>query len=170
MHAKLALRGNRHADIIAIGIRHLSGELQGVVGIARDKKPQGNAAHLSCWASPVGGEPLDKAGVRQDVDENILAAVGDRLVPVMVHILEIPGRQRGRNDEGWRGLDLQRRELICESCRAFRFRPSWRAIPGGRCDVLEHAEPHTRDLFVAGVPCVPRGDEPAAAQRGFLRA
>src|SRR5690606_3357017 len=58
-------------------------------------------------ARPVGQIPLHQPGVGEDVDEDVLGTLGLRLVPVVVHVLEIAGGQRRRHDERRIGMDFQ---------------------------------------------------------------
>lgn len=81
------------------------------LGVERNAQAQRDLLDDRARPGPVGDEPLHQAGIGEDIDEDVLGAALDRLVAIVVHILEIPGGQRGTDDEGGIGVDHQLRQF-----------------------------------------------------------
>ena len=70
---------------------------------------------LHVGAGPVGDVPLDQAVGGQDVQEDVLRAVGLRQVAVVVHVLEVAGRDRGADHQRGRHRQPPLGELVARA-------------------------------------------------------
>ncbi len=85
---------------------HLAEELQGVVGVAGCAEADVHLTHQRFRARPVRDVPLHQAGRGEDVDEDVLRAAFHSEVAVVVHVLEVTGRERRADHERGRGLHV----------------------------------------------------------------
>src|SRR5690349_18678574 len=103
-----------HAVLPAVlafpGLDHPPGDGQRVPRVAGHAEPDVDLADQRVRASPVGDVPLHQAGGGEDVDEDVLAAARRGLVPVVVHVLEVPGRDRRGDHERGRDVDHEFRQ------------------------------------------------------------
>ncbi len=83
----------------------LPGERQRVPRVAGHAEPDRRPRGPARAAGPVGDVPLHQARGGEDVEEDVLAAARHGQVPVVVHVLEVPGGERGGDHERRRDLD-----------------------------------------------------------------
>jgi len=89
----------------------MPGERQRVAGVAGRAEPDLDRAQDGLRPGPAGHETLDQPGGGQDVDEDVLAAAGDREIPVVMNLGKVTGRQRRSDHERGVHVDLERRQI-----------------------------------------------------------
>src|SRR5690606_22980215 len=98
--AETVAAGDRDGQVAAGDLGDGAGHRQGVACVERPAQAPRDRLAGRARARSVGDEALHQAGVGEDVDEDVLRAALARLVAIVVHVLEIPGGQRGADHEG----------------------------------------------------------------------
>ena len=131
-------------DQVTVDRSHLTGERHRVIGVPGHAEPQTDRLDHRGGPRPVGDVTLHQTGVGEDVDEDVLGPLGLGLVPVVVHVLVVAGRDGGRHDERRVAVELEFGQLGPDSMGALMpctrqaptrswSRPARRRWPGSRC-------------------------------------
>src|ERR1700733_3322333 len=109
--AEAAPPGHRHLDLAVGGAGGgAAGERERVASVARHAEPDRDLSHQRLRSGPVGDVALHQASGGEDVDEDVLAAPLDGPVSVVMHVLEVPGCDRGGDYERRGDVDHQLRQ------------------------------------------------------------
>jgi hypothetical protein len=117
------------------------GQAHLVARVVRRPQTDVDAAQPGLGTGPVGHEAADVAVGGEDVHEDVARAAGDRQLAIVVHVLEIPRRDRTGDDAGGRDRQRERRELVARRDLALAQGPGRPHQASARTSSLTSREP-----------------------------